>query len=44
MHLTCLRSGSHSPFPIHVDVVGPVSTDPGEQLNVTLAPSNAGSL
>ena len=41
LQLSCpvCRSGSHSPFPIHVDVLGPVSTSPGGQLNVTLVPS-----
>ena len=36
MHLIFLGSGSHSPFPIHVDVVGPVRTNSGGQLNVAL--------
>ena len=28
-HSTFLGSGSHSPFPIHIDVLEPVSTNPG---------------
>ena len=39
--MTCplSRSGSHSPFPIHIDVLEPVSTSPSGQVKVTLAPS-----
>ena len=41
LHSTSLGSGSHSPFPMHVDAFGPESTSPGEQANVTLAPSTS---
>ena len=37
-----LGSGSHFLFSIHVDTLGPVSTSPGKQANVTFAPTNAG--
>ena len=43
MQFTSLGSGSHSPFPIHVDELGPLSTAPVGQINVMPAPSNAGS-
>ena len=38
---TSLGSGSHSPFPMHVDELGPVSTSPEEQVKLTLSPSRA---
>ena len=41
LHSTSLGSGSHSPFPMHVDEFGPESISPGEQANVTLAPSTS---
>ena len=44
MHIASIGSGSHSPFPIHVVVLGPVSTSPGGQLKFTLDPSSAGFL
>ena len=31
-------SGSHSPFPVPVDVLDPVSSSPGGQLKVTTLP------
>ena len=34
--------GSHSPFSMHVVIFGPISVFPGAQLNVMVAPSNAG--
>ena len=37
-------SGSHSPFPMHVDVLDPVSISPAGQLKVTVVPSIAGFL
>ena len=39
LHSTSLGSGSHSPFPMHVEVLGPERISPGEQANVTLVPS-----
>ena len=41
LHSISLGSGSHSPFPMHVDEFGPESISPGEQANVTLAPSTS---
>ena len=41
LHTTSLGSGSHSPFSIHIDVLGPVSTSPEEQLKMMLSPSSA---
>ena len=38
-HISPLGSGSHSPFPVHIDKLGPVSTCPGEQLNLTILSS-----
>ena len=38
-HINPLGSGSHSPFPIHIDELGPVSTCPGGQLNLTVLSS-----
>ena len=32
-------SGSHSPFSLHIDGLGPVSVSPGGQLNVMVFPS-----
>ena len=43
MHTTFLGSGSHSPFPIHIDELGPLSDDLDGQVNVMLSPSSAGS-
>ena len=34
-HFTSPGFGSHSPTPIHVTELGPVSTSPGGQENVT---------
>ena len=44
LHLILLsfRSESHSPFPIHVDVFGPVSICPMGELKLIIAPSNDG--
>ena len=44
MHLACLGSGSHSPFSIHVVVLGPVSTSPGGQEKVKMLPSVRGNV
>ena len=38
LHATFLGSGSHSPFLIHIDMLGPLSTSPEEQVKVTLSP------
>ena len=38
-HSSPFGSGSHSPFPVHIDELDPVSTSPGEQLKVTVLPS-----
>ena len=43
MHLACLGSGSHSPFSIHVVVLGPVSTSPGGQEKLKVLPSVTGT-
>ena len=37
-----MGSGSHFPFPIHIDVLGPISSNPGGQCKVMLVPSLAG--
>ena len=37
-----LGSGSHSPFLIHVDDLGPMSTSSDGQEKLTLLPSSAG--
>ena len=39
-----IGSGSHSPFPMHVKVSGPLRVLPVGQAEVTLLPLNAGSL
>ena len=44
LHITSLGSGSHSPFLIHVAVLGPVSISPEGQVKVTVVFSIAGSL
>ena len=41
MHITFLGSGSHSPFSIHVIIVGPLNT-PEEQDKLKVDPSIAG--
>ena len=38
LHITSLGSGSHSPFSVHVVVLGPVSSIPGGQVNVIVFP------
>ena len=45
LHSIILSTGSdsHSPFPVHVAVLGPMSTCPVGQLKLTDAPSNDGS-
>ena len=43
MQVVSLGSGSHSPFLVHVDEVGPTSVSPLLQLNVMFSPSSAGS-
>ena len=44
LHSTSLGPGSHSPFPIHIVVLGPMRTYSGGQTKVTVAPSVAGSM
>ena len=39
-----LKSGSHSPFPIHIDILGPLSIIQGGQLKSTLLSITAGSM
>ena len=43
VHSTSLGSGSHSPFPIHIDELDPFRVCPGGQANVIFCPSSAGS-
>ena len=45
LHSIILSTGSdsHSPFPVHVAVLGPMITCPVGQLKLTDAPSNDGS-
>ena len=43
VHSTSLGSGSHSPFPIHVDELDLLSICPVGQVNVIACPSRAGS-
>ena len=43
VQFTTLGSGSHSPFPIHTEELGPLSIALVGQVNVIFAPSNAGS-
>ena len=38
-HVTSLGSGSHSPFPVQVVELSPISASPGGQLKVKVAPS-----
>ena len=44
MHSACLGSGSHSPFSIHVVVLGPVSSNPGGQVKLKILPSVTGTV
>ena len=44
LHFVPFESGSHSPLPIQVDVLDPVSISPGGQLKVTVVPSVGGFL
>ena len=44
MHSACLGSGSHSPFSIHVVVLGPVSTSPEGQEKLKILPSVTGNV
>ena len=39
LHITPLGSGSHSPFPVQVAELGPVSSNPARQLNLIVLPS-----
>ena len=38
-HVSPLGSGSHSPFPVQVIELGPISASPGGQLKLKVAPS-----
>ena len=38
-HVSPLGSGSHSPFPVQVVELGPISASPGGQLKLKVAPS-----
>ena len=42
MHATCPGSGSHSLFPIHTDVLGPIRINPGGHVYVMNCPSIGG--
>ena len=42
LHSTSLGSGSHSPFLIHVEELGPLSMNSEWQLKLTLDPSITG--
>ena len=42
MHSASLGSGSHSPFSIHVVVMGPVSSNPGGHVKLKMLPSVTG--
>ena len=44
IHSTSPGSGSHCPFPIHMDRLEPLSTCPGAHVNVIFCPSSAGSI
>ena len=44
LHLILLKSGSHSPLPVHVEALDPVSVNPSGQLNVMVVPSIVGFL
>ena len=44
MHSTSLESGSQFPFSIQTAELGPESTNPGGQLNVTLVPFTTGNM
>ena len=44
VHSTSPGSGSHSPFPIHVDELDPLSVCPERQVNMIVCPSSAGSV
>ena len=43
MHSVSLGSGSHSPFSIHVVVLGPMSTSPGGHVKLKMLPSVTGN-
>ena len=43
VHSTSLGSGSHSPFPIQVDELDPLSICPEGQMNIIIWPSSTGS-
>ena len=39
VHISTLRSGSHSPLSVQVAELGPMSSSSGGQLKVTVSPS-----
>ena len=43
VHSNSLGSGAHSPFPIHVAKLDPLSICPCGQMNIIVRPSSAGS-
>ena len=43
LHTTSLGSGSHSPFSMHVVMLGPFSSIQGVQVNVIVLPLRSGS-
>ena len=44
LHSTSLGSGSHSPFPMQLALLGPISNLPLGHVNEALVPTRAGSL
>ena len=42
LQFVSVGSGFHSPFPVQIDVLDPVSSNPGGQLKEINAPSTAG--
>ena len=42
MHLACPGSGAHSPFSIHVVVLGPANISPGGHVKLKMLPSVGG--
>ena len=44
LHPIPFNSGSHSPLPMHVEALDPVSINPSGQLNAIIVPSIAGFL
>ena len=38
LHMSPLKSGPHSPFPVQVAELGPINSNPGGQLNLIVLP------